>query len=87
MREQGIVIAKYFENENIFHKGHWMGKRVLELGSGTGIAGIMLGLLGAKVTMTDQPDVMGLLRENALRNQVEDCIITPLPWYVPFGTW
>ena len=45
------------------------GKRVLELGAGTGAVGIAAMSLGAaSVCMTDQPSLLFLLRENAQRN-------------------
>jgi predicted RNA methylase len=39
---------KYFENIDDFPRGFFKGKRVLELGAGTGVVGIALGLLGNK---------------------------------------
>eukprot|EP01100_Stratorugosa_tubuloviscum_P004402 TRINITY_DN209_c0_g4_i1.p1 TRINITY_DN209_c0_g4~~TRINITY_DN209_c0_g4_i1.p1 ORF type:complete len:230 (-),score=81.97 TRINITY_DN209_c0_g4_i1:73-762(-) len=61
----GIVLSKYFEKKfvDIFKD-----KNVLELGSGTGLAGITAGLLGAKITLTDYDDgVLDLLRINSAK--------------------
>ena len=44
------------------------GRRVLEIGSGTGVAGITAAAMGAHVMLTDVPEVLPLLRENAARN-------------------
>lgn len=44
------------------------GKRVIELGAGTGLAGLVCGLLGADhVVLTELPEALGLLRRNADR--------------------
>lgn len=43
-------------------------KEVLELGSGIGLVAIVASLLGAKVTATDLPNVLGNLQANVMRN-------------------
>ncbi|KAL4182730.1 hypothetical protein AMTRI_Chr11g151680 [Amborella trichopoda] len=45
------------------------GKRILELGSGTGMVGVAAAMLGAHVTMTDLPHVLPNLSFNADANQ------------------
>ncbi|GCC35806.1 hypothetical protein chiPu_0014294 [Chiloscyllium punctatum] len=60
----GIVLCRYFESEKI----DFTGKKVLELGSGTGIVGILTVLLGGDVTMTDRPYVLKQIEYNILAN-------------------
>jgi len=44
------------------------GRHLLELGSGTGVAGLAAALCGANVVLTDLPAAMALLEENVSRN-------------------
>ncbi|XP_027870334.1 uncharacterized protein mettl21ca isoform X1 [Xiphophorus couchianus] len=53
------------------------GKGVLELGSGTGLVAIVASLLGASVTATDLPEILGNLRANLMRNTRGLCRHTP----------
>ena len=45
-----------------------MGRRVLELGAGTGALGIAVAALGGDVVITDLPDVVPLTRKNVEAN-------------------
>ncbi|XP_044208029.1 methyltransferase like 21e isoform X1 [Thunnus albacares] len=53
-------------------------KNVIELGAGTGLVTIVSSLLGAKVTSTDLPDVLGNLQYNVMCNTKGRCKYTPL---------
>ncbi|EER16953.1 Protein C14orf138, putative [Perkinsus marinus ATCC 50983] len=69
--DSSVVLAKLLE-----HSPHLVrGKRVLELGSGTGLGGISAALCGAQeVTLTDLPYAMPLLRESIDLNCVADTV-------------
>jgi len=61
--------ASFLLSEWILAQGDIKGKRILELGSGTGLVGIIAAKLGAKVTMTDGSEaVIERLQDNAGRN-------------------
>ncbi|XP_029978496.1 methyltransferase like 21e [Sphaeramia orbicularis] len=55
-----------------------MDKNVIELGAGTGLVTIVSSLLGAKVTSTDLPEVLGNLQYNVMRNTKDHCKYIPL---------
>jgi len=61
--------ASFLLSEWILAQRDMNGKRILELGAGTGLVGIIAAKLGAKVTMTDGSEaVIERLRDNAARN-------------------
>lgn len=77
-----LFLANHF---NTFGKSlDLAGKRVLELGAGSGLAGIVTERLlsPSKVVITDYPDegIISTLRENVKRNKCERAIVQPLNW-------
>lgn len=60
---QAIQLGKYFSRDvNI------KGKNIIELGSGTGLVGIVCSKIGANVTLTDMKESLPLLQENVELN-------------------
>uniref|UniRef100_UPI00398F8AFB EEF1A lysine methyltransferase 3-like n=1 Tax=Pristiophorus japonicus TaxID=55135 RepID=UPI00398F8AFB len=78
--EAGLALCRYFERENISFNG----KKVIELGSGTGIVGILATLLGGDVTITDKPNIMTQIENNVCINIPTACRqrikVRPLKW-------
>lgn len=64
--QAAFVLAEYLSR--VQPLGLWRGQRVVELGAGTGVAGISLARRGAHVVSTDLPHVTPLLRLNAEAN-------------------
>ncbi|KAF1757819.1 hypothetical protein GCK72_014276 [Caenorhabditis remanei] len=58
-----MTIHYFFKNPEQFH-----GKKILELGSGTGVCGIALAALGAEVIITDLPERIPLIQKNVAAN-------------------
>ncbi|GCC35814.1 hypothetical protein chiPu_0014302 [Chiloscyllium punctatum] len=67
--DAALVLCRYFEQEKI----SFTGKKVLELGSGTGIVGILAVLLGGDVTITDKDNVLSQIEHNVSANIPADC--------------
>jgi predicted nicotinamide N-methyase len=68
----GLQLAEFIEEGDVQGRD-WsvQGERVLELGAGTGLAGIVAGLKGAReVVVSDYPavEVLGNIRDNVERN-------------------
>jgi hypothetical protein len=55
----GEVLCRYIVRQG---RDYWRGKRVLELGSGTGLVGLVAGYLGVHTVLTDQRSASLLVR-------------------------
>ncbi|KAJ1218679.1 hypothetical protein NDU88_006256 [Pleurodeles waltl] len=67
--EAALALCSYFEEQKFdFHE-----KKVIELGAGTGIVGILAVLLGANVTITDLPKALKQIRQNVAANVPPAC--------------
>ncbi|XP_061163828.1 protein N-lysine methyltransferase METTL21A-like [Saccostrea echinata] len=66
--DAAIVLSEYLEAGNV----HLEGKRVLELGAGSGLVGIVATLLGAQTILTDQEKAIPYLTKVATDNLPQD---------------
>lgn len=81
----GEVLASY-----IARRGSALeGLNVLELGSGTGLVGLVAGYLGARVCITDQASLVPIMERNILLNRLQSNVTAaeldwsrPLPGYL-----
>ncbi|KAJ8290498.1 hypothetical protein GJAV_G00013650 [Gymnothorax javanicus] len=71
--DAAIVLSKYLETQQFYQPQNgvnkWANKSVLELGSGTGVVGLMAATLGAHVTVTDLEELHQLLQINIRDNK------------------
>ncbi|KAK6165491.1 hypothetical protein SNE40_022410 [Patella caerulea] len=66
--EAAVVLGEYLEQ----HRHLVEGKRVIELGSGTGLAGLVASFLGGKVTLTERAEALDFLRTTIETNLPKD---------------
>ncbi|XP_017313590.1 uncharacterized protein LOC108259000 isoform X2 [Ictalurus punctatus] len=71
----GLALCEYLDSNR--RTINLQDKAVLELGAGTGLVSIVASLLGAWVTASDLPDVLGNLRFNLRRTTRGHCRYTP----------
>jgi hypothetical protein len=90
MWDAAIVLAKYIE----INSGIVQGKRILELGAGTGLVGISAHLMGAQYSLlTDLEYALPNLKQNVEHNSADNSTITVsmLDWFeqatYPTGRW
>ncbi|KAI0291925.1 putative methyltransferase-domain-containing protein [Multifurca ochricompacta] len=76
----GEVLARY-----IARRGHALqGLNVLELGSGTGLVGLVAGYLGAHVCVTDQAPLIPIMNRNVSLNRLQsNVVVAELDWAKP----
>ncbi|XP_015676030.1 EEF1A lysine methyltransferase 3 [Protobothrops mucrosquamatus] len=68
--EAALTLCEYFEAK----KMNFQDKKVIELGAGTGVVGILASLLGGHVTITDLPVALKQIEENVHRNLPGQCM-------------
>ncbi|CAL1273610.1 unnamed protein product [Larinioides sclopetarius] len=66
--DAGIVLGKYLDKLQET-KDALTGKIIIDIGSGTGVAGLFAAALGAEVILTDLPEVIPLLEKNIEQNK------------------
>ncbi|EPQ59520.1 hypothetical protein GLOTRDRAFT_55609, partial [Gloeophyllum trabeum ATCC 11539] len=77
----GEVLASYLARRG---RGSLAGKTVLELGSGTGLVGLVAGLLGGKTWITDQLPLLEIMKTNININKLACCVeAAELNWGEP----
>jgi predicted nicotinamide N-methyase len=77
--EAAIVLA-----DHLLRRGPDTPSRVLEIGAGMGVTGLVLAARGHRVTLTDQDeDALALLRLNARRNGLTGVEVRRLDWRTP----
>ncbi|KAF9224323.1 hypothetical protein BS17DRAFT_779635 [Gyrodon lividus] len=74
----GEVLANYL---TLRGKGYCKGQTILELGSGTGLVGLVAGALGGDVWITDQAPLLNIMRANVRLNHLESSVsVSELNW-------
>ncbi|KAJ7688430.1 putative methyltransferase-domain-containing protein [Mycena rosella] len=77
----GEVLAQYLVKQG---PNSLQGKNILELGSGTGLVGLVAAMLGGTVCLTDQAPLLDIMRENVAINKVSAlCVVAELNWGEP----
>lgn len=74
--DSSLILIHYFENTDDFPLNFFRGKRILELGAGTGIISIVLSKLSpSKIIVTDMEKMLPLINENLKKNNCSDNIV------------
>jgi len=74
----GQVLAAYLVRRG----GEYLeGRNITELGSGTGLVGLVAGMLGGRVWITDQAPLVHIMERNVSLNTLEDSVtVSELNW-------
>ncbi|KAJ7667700.1 putative methyltransferase-domain-containing protein [Mycena polygramma] len=80
----GEVLARYLVKQG---PNNLKNKQILELGSGTGLVGLVAAKLGGTVRLTDQAPLLNIMRDNVAINKLSSlCTVTELNWGEPIST-
>ena len=66
--DAAIALCKFFDTKYFASNFSLAGKRIIELGAGTGVVGLAAALHGAHATITDLPALMELMQKNIDHN-------------------
>ena len=72
--DAAIILARYLANPVVFPPGYFRGRRVLELGSGCSLPGIVAWLLGAHTILTDLGAVLPVTQRAAAAARLQVCM-------------
>jgi predicted nicotinamide N-methyase len=76
----GQVLAAYLAKRG----PEYLKGNILELGSGTGLVGLVAGILGGRVWITDQAPLLDIMKRNVSLNALEDSLtVLELNWGAP----
>lgn len=74
----GEVLSNYIAFRGI---GYLQGKNIVEVGSGTGLVGLVAGALGGTVWITDQAPLLDIMQQNVTLNNLQSCVsVHELNW-------
>ncbi|KAJ6539044.1 putative methyltransferase-domain-containing protein [Mycena capillaripes] len=77
----GEVLAQYLVKRG---PNFLQGQKILELGSGTGLVGLVAAMLGGTVYLTDQAPLLDIMRKNVEINKLSSlCTVSELNWGEP----
>ncbi|KAL0580787.1 Protein-lysine N-methyltransferase efm6 [Marasmius crinis-equi] len=81
----GQILSSYLVRKG---PAYLQGKNVLELGSGTGLVGLIAAMLNpAHVWITDQVFLLDMMRQNVSKNNLDSkCTVAELDWGTPIPT-
>jgi len=68
--DASTVLIRYLQHSGTSVEG----KKLVDLGSGTGVTGFAAAALGAQVTVTDQAQILFLLRQNLAENEASGAV-------------
>ncbi|KAL2621506.1 hypothetical protein R1flu_001711 [Riccia fluitans] len=75
------LVLAYWLDTAAWTPGFFQGKRVVELGSGTGLPGLAAACLGAQVVLTDKKALLPGLERNIIENRLSDRVsVQELEW-------